>query len=311
MKKLFTLSLLLILPFTLLAQRYKILDTKVEIQDSIVVVTFSLLTEEPVDLGLFGLKDSTTWILCKAITGDIERQTTGMKTIIWESHKDGYLHDDIVQSNMLFRLKSVEPYAIQRAIDAKILAKKNRKEERMLAREKDRAEGKIANENLNGHYFGLGSSGLSSGYYGGTIGVSYEYRHGIFGANIAVGYEGTAKNMWGSLALNANVGLKFYLAETKKMARNFYFNILPFCYLGQNEIHNISHYSGDNNNIIQHDEYLYPHIWGAGLFFGYSPIWHINKKVALGFNVNVGIRANYRFNKWCPLNWDAGFVIKL
>ena len=112
------------------------------------------------------------------------------------------------------------------------------------------------------------------------------------------------------MVFNANAGLKLYLANKKKIVRNFYFNVLPFCYLGQNEVHNIYYYVGEQNNIMQIDEYLYPHIFGAGLFLGYSPIWHINKKVALGFNVNVGIRANYRFNKWCPINWDAGLVIK-
>jgi hypothetical protein len=68
--------------------------------------------------------------------------------------------------------------------------------------------------------------------------------------------------------------------------------------------------TGNNQNIIQIDEWRYPHLFGAGIFFGYSPVWHVTKKVALGFNVDVGAKTTYKFDKYRPLNWDLGFVVK-
>jgi hypothetical protein len=311
MKNLFTLILILILPLTLISQKYKIREIDVEMQDSVFIVHFELNSEELVDLGMLCFKDSMPpWIFCKTISGDIEKQTSGDKTIIWNFWHDGFLYDDLVESNLVFRVREVEPYAIQRARAEKALAKQKAREKRALKRENDRAEGRIANENLNGNYFGFGSSLSSSGYYGGIVGISYEYRYRIFGINIAVGYGGSNKNLWKYYAaINANTGLKLYLAHKKKVIRNLYFNILPFCYFGQNEAYSI-HYVVSNNKILSIEEYKYSHLWGAGAFFGYSPVWHINKKMALGFNINVGVKANYKFDKWSPINWDFGFLIK-
>ena len=309
-KKFVTLIVLIILSLPLVAQKYFIRDFSAEVQDSLITVHFQLFAKNPVDLGMSCSKDSMrTWVFCKTISGDIERQTFGNKTIVWNFLKDDFILEDSLLNNLLFRVREVEPYAIQREIEEKKLAKQKAKEQRALAKQKRLEECKLANENLNGHYIGLGNSLMTSGYYGSVIGLSYEYRYDIFGPNISVGYG--KKDMWGNFgALNANIGLKLYLSHEKRGVRNFYFNVLPFCYFGQYEVHTIKYKVGNNQNIIRIDDYKYLHLWGAGVFFGYSPVWHVNKKIALGFNVDIGTKVNYKFNKWCPINWDLGFVIK-
>ena len=175
----------------------------------------------------------------------------------------------------------------------------------------------IANENLNGHYFTVGSSILSSGYYGGLAGLGYEYRVHIFAPNFSVG-----TGLEGSL-LNANVGFKLYLANNAIFLRNLYFNFLPFCYFGQYEEHK-AYYALKNNAIVKIDEFTYPHLYGVGLFFGYAPVWCLNEKVWLGFNVGIGVKTTYKKlkskfefplerypqNQWFPINWDVGIVLK-
>jgi len=172
---------------------------------------------------------------------------------------------------------------------------------------------RIANENLNGHYFNVGSSILSSGYYGGIVGIGYEYRHHIIAPNFAVG-----TGLQGSF-FNANAGIKLYLANNTIFLRNLYFNLLPFCYFGQYE-NRKTYYSLDNNAIVNKiEEFSYPHLYGAGLFFGYAPVWHLNKTVSLGINVGIGVKTTYKFefprerypqNQWFPVNWDVGMVLK-
>jgi hypothetical protein len=248
-------------------------------------------------------------VLCKTISGDIENQIFGNKTIFWDFLKDGFMLDESSQTHLYFRIRSVEPYAVQRAIEEKIIAKQKAKAERAIARQIRKEESILANENVDGHYFGLGSSVMTPGYYGDVMGLSYEYRYRIYAPNISVGYG--KKNLWVNLdAFNANVGIKLYLSHLKRGVRDFYFNLLPFCYFGQDEEHTIKYVLGNNHNIIQIDDYKYSHLWGMGAFFGYSPVWHVNKKIALGFNVDIGVKANYKFNKWRPINWDVGFVIK-
>ena len=309
-KKLLIISVLIISSYTLVAQKYYISDLYLEVHDSLISVQFELIATAPIDLGMFCSKDSMrTWVFCKTISGDIENQTIGNKTIVWNYVKDNFILDDSLGSNLFFSVRKVEPYAIQRKIDAEMLVIQKRKEEQALVKQKRKEEAKVADKNLNGHYIGLGSSILSSGYYGNLIGLSYEYRYKIFGTNISVGYG--EKNLWGYFGtLNANVGLKLYLSHEKKGVRNLYFNILPLCYFGQTEVHTVTFVVGNNNNIIRIDDKKYPHLWGAGIVFGYSPVWHINKKIALGFNVNAGVKTNYKFTKWCPINYDLGFVIK-
>jgi hypothetical protein len=312
MKRILLIAILLFLSLNLLAQKIKISDFSVEIENAFVIVNFKLETIETIDLGLFCLVDSTPpWIFCKTIEGDIENQKSGYKTIFWNALNDSVPFEKLLYSDLLFLIKPVEPYAVQRAIEEKAIIKQKEKEKRAIAAQNRKEESKIANENLDGHYISLGSSFTTSGYYGGFAGFSYEYRYKFYGINASFGYGGLKENYWGLFsAFNANIGFKLYFAQKIKVIRNLYVNILPVCYLGQQEIHTITHYVGDNNNIIRIDDFKYPQRWGVGLFLGYSPIWHINKKIALGFNIDVGIRTNYKFSKPCPYNFDVGFISK-
>ena len=171
---------------------------------------------------------------------------------------------------------------------------------------------KNSNETLNGHYITLGSSIFSSGYYGGLLGIGYEFRHHIIAPNFAVG-----AGLQGSL-FNANAGLKLYLANNTTFLRNLYFNFLPFCYFGQYEKHT-TYYSLKNNAVVKIDEFTYPHLFGVGLFFGYAPVWRINQTVCLGLNIGIGVKTTYKFNlnsknyaqnHWRPINWDVGMILK-
>ena len=168
--------------------------------------------------------------------------------------------------------------------------------------------------NLNGHYLSLGSSLFSSGYYGG-LGLAYEYRYWIFGVNASIG---TSIYYGGPIV---NVGCKVYLANKIPFLKNLYFNINPFCYFGQGVELISSHYeAGDDYNIIMTSVYKYSPVFGGRVFFGYSPVWRVGKKISLGFNMNIGIDIGYQTNyklrhrysyPLFPVNWDLGFIIKL
>ena len=167
----------------------------------------------------------------------------------------------------------------------------------------------VKQHNLNGHYISVGNVFMSSGYYG-LMGLGYEYRHGVFGANTSFGlyYYG----------FGANVGCKFYLSNKKRFVRNLYFNVLPFCYFGQREQWNYHYIEGDNNNIIRVDERKSTPIFGAKILFGYCPTWHVSKRVSLGFNIDIGGNISYDGIPVLmegdiglfPINWDLGFVVK-
>jgi len=313
MIKRFILTISLVFPLILFAQKYVILDFEAEMQDSVMLLHFKFMTKTPIDLGVYYKIDSTSnWTLCKTISGDIEKQSSGIKTISWNYLIDEIPEEELLNNKLLFKIIEVEPYAYMRELEEKRLKKQQRSEARAMAREKARAEAQIANENVTGHYFGLGTSFTTSGYYGEWLGLSYEFRYQIYGVNVSMGYCGNGKNMWKHLPfVNANAGLKLYFAHKKKVLRNIYFNFLPVCYFGQDEKHTVTYVVGTNQNIMRVDHYKYMHLWGVGAFLGYSPVWHLNKKIALGFNIDIGVKVNYKFNKWCPVNWDLGFVIKL
>jgi len=90
-------------------------------------------------------------------------------------------------------------------------------------------------------------------------------------------------------------------------------------------------YDDDNNSKWEpafHDVNVHMHLLGAGIFMGYSPVWHVNKKTAVGINIDVGIKTYYmRLIKsgyyeiekinflsmqkiLLPLNFDFGLVVK-
>ena len=190
----------------------------------------------------------------------------------------------------------------------KEMAEQKAREERAIVDSVAKANKKLANQNMNGHYISLGSSFVTSGCYG-KFGLGYEYRYHILGVNVSVGFGGN--NIWmdNDFLLIGNAGLKLYLANKKNFLRNFYFNMLPFCYMGQ-EKNSFIEYKAVNNTIVEVINHQYSHLLGVGLFIGYSPVWHVSKKVSLGFNVDMGVKANYKFNKWFPINFDLGFVVK-
>ncbi|MCL2289560.1 MAG: hypothetical protein FWC34_02485 [Bacteroidetes bacterium] len=190
----------------------------------------------------------------------------------------------------------------------KELEKQIAREGKTLSEHNKIMQRKLANKNLNGHYISLGSSIFSSGYYG-TVGAGYEYRYNLFGFNAAIGYS--FHDIWRETeSLYANAGVKLYFAKKKKVLRNLYFNFLPLSYYGGYPI--LSHYytqGEDYDIILVHEEKTSP-LFGAGLFLGYSPVWHVNKKVALGFNVGIGTKISYKKGHSAPINWDLGFVVK-
>ena len=182
-------------------------------------------------------------------------------------------------------------------------------------------------KNLNGHYLSLGSGLLSPGYYG-LMGVGYEYRHSIFGANVAVGSALNFFTFRENYGINVNVGCKFYLSNRVRFVRNLYFNVLPFCYFEKDLVmveYHESYTTGDNYNIIKIEEIKYEilYLFGAKIFFGYSPVWRVSKKVSLGFNIDIGYDIEYKNKKSYhyeydnmntlkyPISWDFGFIVKL
>ena len=167
---------------------------------------------------------------------------------------------------------------------------------------------RLANKQVTGHYISLGSSILSSGYYG-TAGISYEYRYNLFGFNAAVGYS--LHDIWRETeSIFVNAGVKLYFAKKAKVLRNIYINFLPLCYYGNYTVSAAYYLWGKDYEISFVSAETVTQI-GAGIFLGYSPVWHVNKRVALGFNVGVGTKISYFKGYSCPINWDLGFVIKI
>ena len=219
------------------------------------------------------------------IAGDVgDPVAPGRKKIVWSVLEE---YDNFVGENVVF----------------KVIANPSLK-----ATQTGKKAKPPANQNLNGHYISLGSSVLSSGYYG-MFGLSYEYRHHILGVNAAVGYGYSNFNIYNFAQkghFNACLGLKLYFSNVATFAKNLYVNFLPFCYFGQTAK---SSYISENESIIE--VIKYPHLYGVGFFVGYCPVWYVNKKVALGFNVDIGMKTDYRFKTWAtPINGDLGFVIK-
>lgn len=164
--------------------------------------------------------------------------------------------------------------------------------------------------NLNGHYLSVGNIFISSGYYG-LMGLGYEYRYGVFGANTSLGFY--------YYGFGANLGCKFYLSNKKRFVRNLYFNVLPFCYFGQSEQWYYYYIEGNNNSIIRVNEWKKAPAFGAKILFGYYPTWHVSKRISLGFNVNIGGNIGYSYSGQVlidgdivllPITCDLGFVVK-
>lgn len=137
-------------------------------------------------------------------------------------------------------------------------------EEDYLSKNKKKEDIKNANKNLNGHYISLGSSAISSGYYGGVIGLSYEYRYKILGFNFSIGYNSNIEVDHtvfqndnhekhhkhyndADKGMIVNIGIKTYFSNRTKFFRNFYANFMPFCFFGED--YNYYTFSSFDNNI--------------------------------------------------------------
>jgi hypothetical protein len=108
MKRLFLLTSLLFFFQTLCAQKYYVGDFNISENDSLITVSFKLLINQPIDLGMFVLIDSTPpWITCKSIEGNLERQKAGNKSIIWNYVRDGFSPDSLLKSDLRFIIREV------------------------------------------------------------------------------------------------------------------------------------------------------------------------------------------------------------
>ena len=208
------------------------------------------------------------------------------------------------------KAKEEKEFEMQKTKSEKAIADSLAKEIQLEKQQKAKEERQLKNQNLNGHYFSFGSSISSSGYYG-IGGLGYEYRYHILGVNISAGYSLDVFGFYEEeyIYLIFNTGFKLYLANKKKFARNLYFNFLPFSYFGKLYTETTL-YEARNNYIQQFTEHHYKNMFGMGLFFGYSPVWAVNKKAALGIDMSVGIKTDYQFEHWLPLNWNFGFIVK-
>ena len=74
------------------AQTASISNIWSEVQDQHIAVHYTITTWQPVNVGLqytYSIDQGRTWFNCKSVTGDLQSQTTGNKTIIWDCWQDG------------------------------------------------------------------------------------------------------------------------------------------------------------------------------------------------------------------------------
>ena len=307
-KKKALILIILLSIFGVSAAQNEISNVRVQVVDTIVVITYDL--EVKADIKAFiSLNNDGKFMTLKEVSGAVGKGILPEKNkiIIWNVVKElGYVDFPNavikVEANPIVEVKPIEPVVEEKKLSPKEIRR-------------------LANQNLNGHNFSIGSSIFSCGYYG-MFGVGYEFRYKIIGLNISLGYglhttnlsnlnwydnfyETNTRNF-----ININAGMKFYLSNKKKNVRNLYLNILPFSYFGQDIEQAYTYNSGDNASIIVNSENKFSNLCGVGLFFGYSPIWNVSENVAIGLNMDIGAKANYKFNKWCFFNWDFGIIMK-
>jgi len=282
MKKIFTIIWVLFAINLSYSQRVTNIEPK-QAGDNIEI---SYYLDKEAKIEIFISENGGRFTKITKVTGDVgDPVSAGRKKIVWNVLEE---YDNFIGNNIVFKVTATPSLkAKQQAKEAK----------------------RLANQNLNGHYIALGSSLLSSGYYG-IFGVSYEYRYKILGVNASAGYSVGAVfapvDLYGFVA---DAGFKLYLSNKKKVVRNLYFNILPFCYFGKGG-NNENAYESGGGSIYLVPKSKVSSLLGAGLFLGYSPVWHINERVALGLNFDIGIKLSYAAKYIFPMNWDIGFVIK-
>jgi len=82
------------------AQEITVRNIWAEEQNSSIAVHYTLVAEKPADVILqYSIDSGRTWFDCKSVTGDLQSQTTGFKTIIWDCRQDGF-----EKGNLLFNV---------------------------------------------------------------------------------------------------------------------------------------------------------------------------------------------------------------
>ena len=73
------------------AQTVSVGNVWAEVQDQQIAVHYTLASEQPADLSLqYSIDNKRTWFNCKSVSGDLQSQTTGNKTILWDCRQDGF-----------------------------------------------------------------------------------------------------------------------------------------------------------------------------------------------------------------------------
>jgi len=82
------------------AQEISVRNIWAEEQNSSIAVHYTLVAEKPADVILqYSIDNGRTWFDCKSVTGDLQSQMTGFKTIIWDCRQDGF-----EKGNLLFNV---------------------------------------------------------------------------------------------------------------------------------------------------------------------------------------------------------------
>ena len=94
MKKIGFLSFFLTFTLCLSAKTItisNISNVRAEVQEQQIAVHYVLDSKQAVDVKLqYSIDYGRTWFDCKSITGDLQAQTSGRKTILWDCRKDGF-----------------------------------------------------------------------------------------------------------------------------------------------------------------------------------------------------------------------------
>ena len=74
-----------------------------EVENRQIVVHYTLVTQQPADVTLqYSMDNGNAWFDCQSISGHLQSQTSGDKTIVWDCLRDGY-----TQGSVLFKVSSL------------------------------------------------------------------------------------------------------------------------------------------------------------------------------------------------------------
>ena len=78
-----------------------------EVQNQQIAVHYVIDSKQAVDVTLqYSVDNGRTWFDCESVTGDLQAQTTGSKTILWNCRKDGFENGSLL-FNVVLTPKSV------------------------------------------------------------------------------------------------------------------------------------------------------------------------------------------------------------